>query len=145
MRTWVAVIANAVDLREVIVIFAARAVSYLMPICWISLAVVLLILLPLSLVKKIRHVTGPIIYALSYIYGITTWFVGTIATFATLGTIWLIIGLVLIGLGVVPLGIIGAFISNNAALGLVIIVLLVITFICRFVGLLISESTNKEN
>ena len=112
-------------MREWIATTALKLFDVLLPYCWIVLAILLLIILPLSIIKKARKVTGPIMYVSSYLFGLVTWLLGAAITFSSLGIIWLIIGIVILGIGVVPIGIIGGFfIYKSAAIGLVILILL---------------------
>jgi hypothetical protein len=71
----------------------------------------------------------------SYIFGATTWFLGAAVTFGSFGWIGLIIGIFIFGIGVVPLGIIGAFFKLGInELGVSLCAMLVITLAARFAG-----------
>ena len=114
--------------------------AFLLPISWIALAIVIFILLPLAAWRRTRHLVGGLIIVASYLFGATTWFLGAGVTFISFGWIGLIIGLVILGFGVVPLGIIGAFFSLEVNdLGITLIIMAVITLIARYAGVIFAS------
>lgn len=121
--------------REWVTGTSIKIYTFLLPISWIALAIVLFVLLPLAAWRKTRGVAGAGLFIASYIFGTTTWFLGAAATFNSFGWLGLIIGLLVLGVGVVPLGIIGAFFKMNIIdLGVSLCVMLVITLAARFAG-----------
>jgi hypothetical protein len=89
----------------------------------------------LSAWRKTRGAAGVGLLITSYIFGATTWLLGTAVTFASFGWLGLIIGLLVLGIGVVPLGIIGAFFKLDIVdLGVSLCVMLIITLAARFAG-----------
>ncbi len=96
-------------MREWVIDTAIKIYTFLLPISWIALAIVLFVLLPLAAWRKTRGMAGTGLFITSYIFGATTWFLGAAVTFGSFGWLGLIIGLLVLGVGVVPLGIIGAF------------------------------------
>ena len=78
---------------------------------------------------------GLILYIFSFLVGAATWFFGAAATFTSFGWFGLIIGLIFMGIGVVPLGIIGGFIYLDPGFAIGVIIMLVLTFAFRTVGL----------
>lgn len=122
-------------MREWIIETAIGVYTTLLPISWIALAIVLFVLLPLAAWRKTRAAAGFCLVFTSYIFGATTWFLGAAVTFGSFGWLGLIIGLFIFGVGVVPLGIIGAFFKLDInGLGLSLCVMLVITLAARFAG-----------
>ena len=122
-------------MREWVIEASIKIYTFLLPISWIALAIVLFVLLPLAAWRKTRGVAGAGLLITSYIFGATTWFLGAAATFISFGWLGLIIGLLVLGIGVVPLGIIGAFFKLGIVdLGVSLCVMLVITLAARFVG-----------
>lgn len=65
-----------------------------------------LILAPLGIFKWTRPFAGASLIFASYFFGITLWFWGAVATFEYWGWPGLIVGVVLLGVGVVPTGLI---------------------------------------
>lgn len=109
--------------------------TFLLPFAWVALAVTVLVLLPMTAWHKTRAAAGVGLFVVSYIFGATTWFLGAAVTFGSFGWIGLIIGLFIFGIGVVPLGILGAFFKLGINdLGVSLCVMLVITLAARFAG-----------
>ncbi len=123
-------------MREWIVEGTIRIYAFLLPIAGIALVISLLVLLPMTAWRKTRVIAGFGLLISSYVLGVTTWFLGAAVTFGSFGWLGLIIGLLFLGLGVVPLGIIGAFFKlNTIGLSLTLCVLLAITLVARFAGM----------
>lgn len=128
-------------MNEAIAEFCVMAYSILLPISWIGVAVVVLVLLPLAIFRASRSAAGTGMFYSSYLFGLTTWFLGAAVTFITWGWMGLIIGLLLAGVGVVPIGILAAFISlKEPSLGFSLIVMVIIVFACRIGGIVLKES-----
>jgi hypothetical protein len=122
-------------MRDWILETAINVYTFLLPFAWLALAVAVIVLLPLAAWRKTRHAAGVGLLVVSYIFGATTWFLGTAVSFVSFGWIGLIIGLFIFGIGVVPLGIAGAFLKLGINdLGLSLCVMLVITLVARFGG-----------
>lgn len=65
-------------------------------------------------------------------------------TFVTWGWVGLLIGLFIAGVGVVPIGILAAFISlKEPTLGFSMIAMVVIVFVTRMGGMALGESSGK--
>lgn len=121
--------------------FCIKVYSFLLPISWLAVAVVIVVLLPLAIFKKTRGVSGLGIYIASYLFGATTWFLGATVTFVTWGWVGLVIGLVIAGVGVVPIGILAAFISlKEPTLGFSILAMVAITLGSRIGGVALAEN-----
>lgn len=131
-------------MNEAIAQFCVKAYTFLLPFSWIVVAIVVVILLPLAIFKATRGIAGTGIFFSSYVFGITTWFLGAAVTFATWGWSAVIIGLLLGGVGVVPIGILAAFISlSQPFLGLSLVVMVVIVFAARIGGMSLAESAER--
>ena len=87
---------------------ALWASEHLLPplakIGWVVLAFNLVIMLPLSLIRKARPITGLVIYLSGILFGMIGWLVGFALTYLLWGPGAVIFGLVLAGVGVVPFG-----------------------------------------
>ena len=99
---------------------------WLFPLALVTTAV-------LVIFRRTRSWGGLILHYFSLVVGAATWFFGAAVTFSSFGWFGLIIGLLLLGLGVVPLGIIGGFIYFDGVAP-TIIILLVATFALRGAG-----------
>lgn len=101
----------------------------------------IVILLPISIFKKVRRITGKMISISSYIFGFAMWFLCAILTFYYWGPAGLIIGLVLIGIGVVPMAIIACIIAGAwSSIGMVLLGI-ALTVISRMLGIFIYSSS----
>ena len=122
-------------MREWVMEIAVKAYTFTLPFYELALAVAIFVLLPLTIWRKTRGAAGAGLLITSYIFGLTTWLLGAAVTFGSFGWFGLIIGLLFLGLGVVPLAIIGAiFKLDNGGLALVLFVMVVVTFGARFGG-----------
>jgi hypothetical protein len=73
-----------------------------------TFAISLVLLLPLSALSRTRVPAACGIYLASYLFGITLWMEGLLNTLDIWGGIGVFIGLFLLGLGVVPIGLLAA-------------------------------------
>ena len=122
-------------MREWVMEIAVKAYTFTLPFYELALAVAIFVLLPLTIWRKTRGAAGAGLLVTSYIFGLTTWLLGAAVTFGSFGWFGLIIGLLFLGVGVVPLAIIGAiFKLDNGGLALVLFVMVVVTFGARFGG-----------
>ena len=129
-------------MREWIVEKAITIYTFLLPFSWLAFAIAVVILLPLAIWRKTRPTAGAGLLVVSYVFGATTWFLGAAVTFGSFGWFGLILGLFILGLGVVPLGIIGAFFSLGInGLGWSLCVMLVITLMARFAGAALADQS----
>ena len=99
--------------------------------------------LVLAIFSKTRPVGGLILYIFSFLVGAATWFFGAAATFTSFGWFGLIIGLIFLGIGVVPLGIIGGFIYLDYGFAIGLIIMLVLTFAFRGAGLWLMTLSDR--
>lgn len=128
-------------MNEAITRFSVDIYTFLLPIAWIGVGIVVVILLPMAIFRATRSAAGTGIFFSSYIFGLTTWFLGAAVTFVTWGWVGLLIGLLFFGVGVVPIGILAAFISLKLpSLGFSLIVMSLIVFATRFGGMALVES-----
>jgi hypothetical protein len=130
--------------NQVIADYCVKVYSFLLPIAQVGVLIVVFILLPMALFRATRSVAGTGIFFLSYLFGITTWFIGATVTFATWGWLGLLIGLLIAGIGVVPIGILAAFISlKEPTLGFSMIEMVIVVFATRMGGMALVASSGK--
>ena len=122
-------------MRQWIMDTTLSAYAGLLPIAWVALAVVVFVLVPLAVWSRTRSSAGVGLVIASYVFGATTWFLGAGISFASFGWFGLIVGLMIMGIGVVPIGIIGAYFSlNSGEMALSLLVMGCITFGTRVLG-----------
>ena len=106
---------------------------------WIALAIVLFILLPLSLFKRLRGYTGTGIFIASYVFGLICWLMGFVVTYMLWGLWAIILGLLFLGGGVVPIGMAASVFKGEWQTLGVLFFLVVLTFGSRLLGMYIAE------
>lgn len=111
----------------------------LVTVGWIALAIVLFILLPLSLFKRLRGYTGTGIFIASYVFGLICWLMGFVVTYMLWGLWAIILGLLFLGGGVVPIGMVASVFKGEWQTLGVLIFLVVLTFGSRLLGMYIAE------
>lgn len=124
--------------------FVPNVVPVLIEIGWVILAINIVVLLPLSVSKKLRRFTGTTMFFSSYLFGVLSWVLGLQLTLIAWGIWGFIIGLIFAGLGFVPLGLIAAAIKGDWQFFLILLTLIAVTFGARFAGLAISLSANDD-
>ena len=134
-------------MRKATVEWALDASGFMMSLAVWVFPLVLVTTAVLVIFRRTRPWGGVILCSFSMLVGAATWFFGAAATFASFGWFGLIVGLLLLGLGVVPLGIIGGFVYLDGVAP-TIIILLVATFAFRgagawLVGLGLGDNESK--
>ena len=97
-------------MHKAIIEWALDASGFMMGLAVWVFPLVLVTTAVLVIFRRTRPWGGVILCYFSMLVGTATWFFGAAATFASFGWFGLIVGLLLLGLGVVPLGIIGGFV-----------------------------------
>jgi len=95
--------------------------------------------------KKIRTAYGMYLYGLSYLLGITNWLFCAIVLHYIWGAIGLIVGILLLGVGVVPLCLIALMIHGEWLLWGSIIFSLISIFGSRFLGAIIIGKKDEPH
>ncbi|OHA58820.1 MAG: hypothetical protein A2571_00335 [Candidatus Vogelbacteria bacterium RIFOXYD1_FULL_44_32] len=121
---------------------ADKVLAWLGPIMWILLGIDILIFLPLTLFKKTKPYAGIAIFSSSYVFGLGLWMFGLLLTFFHWGYWGVIIGLIFLGVGVVPTAMLATLLNGEfLALG-ILLLFTFITFASRFLGLNIIENSD---
>jgi len=105
----------------------------------------LLVCLPLSFSKKYQIYAGRWLVQLSWIFGITVWFMGIVASYQIWGTMAVIFGLLLMGVGVVPIGALAALWAGETILFGQVLLWSTMALLARTVGdrILSKYQTNR--
>lgn len=131
-------------MREWAIAAASNAYRNTLPLAEWAFWICVLALLPLAIFRSNRRWVGTAIFWASYAVGIAAWFLGATLTLASLGWVWLVIGLIVFGLGVVPLGILGAYFSlDQTPLALALLTMTIATFAMRMLGLWLVAKSDK--
>lgn len=143
--TGVCLLLAIISLIEALLAGTAWISDHLLP--WFSKAslvagtVLFLVLLPLSVVKRARPFSGPLILLVSFIFGITLWMEGFLVTLSTWGTFAVIFGLFFAGIGVVPIAILASIIHRSWAVLMELVILAVFAFGCRIFAFWLMGTT----
>ena len=102
---------------------------------WVAFYGSVLLLLPLSIFKRLRNFTGHAIMSLTLLMGLHLWFLGAAATVSAWGTFWLIVGILMLGVGPLFIGMLALAIHYGAYAdaGLLLLSFVVVVGL-RFVG-----------
>ena len=93
-----------------------------------------IIFLPISLFKKARKVSGLTITYSSYLFGLQLWLSGLMITFGTWGIWAVIIGVLMLGVGVIPIALIATLSHGLWRPFMELLLSIVLVFGCRALG-----------
>jgi hypothetical protein len=122
------------------VALGAILISWLYAISYIVFAINLLILLPMGIFKRIRPYAGVGLLISSFAYGATLWFLGLLLTYHLWGIIGLIIGLMIFGIGVVPMAMLATLFNGLWSHLISLVILVLLTFGSRILALFWTAS-----
>ncbi len=105
----------------------STATEYVLGIC-------ILIFLPLIIFKKTRPILGVILIWSTYLFGFTLWLISLVISLKYAGVVWVIIGLMLAGVGVLPIAIISSAIQADWFYVIYLIVFFAIIIFIRILG-----------
>jgi len=120
-------------------------IQWLINLAWITLGINLFILLPLSFFRKTGMFGGIGMFFSSYVFGLTLWFLGLLITYFTWGFLGVFIGLVLGGIGVIPLAMLAMLLEGELFVLFVLILLSVLTFGLKILGIYMASKAEEKN
>ena len=123
------------------------AAEHVLPALFVLGALVLfldLFLLVASVVKPVRLVAGPTLYASSYLFGGILWLSGLVYTYALWGMVGVLVGFLVLGIGVVPIGMMATLLHGQWEPFFSLVLLTVITFGFRIAGVALLASTGAK-
>src|SRR5208337_1828931 len=100
----------------------------------IAFAISVLVLLPLAAFRRTRNLSGNGLILCSYAFGISLWVWGFLVTYSLWGGFGLLIGLLLGGIGVVPLAMLATLSKGMWSILGQLVLLTAVTFGTRFLG-----------
>lgn len=130
-------------MREEIAAWAYGAAETMMTVALYA-ALALPIGFVLSIFRTTRPLTGFGLVVFSWLLGAVMWLWAVAITFSSFGWIGLFIGLMILGLGVVPLGLLGIFLEEGAAATVPLWGMAVLTYGLRFTGFWLAESSTDH-
>ncbi len=112
-----------------------RVYPWLVVLTAISLFVVILVLLPLAIFRRTRAFAGGGIYFASFVFGLTLWVWSLLTSYALWGIGGIVVGLLLGGIGVVPIAILASLFHGLWSMVGELLLVTAITFGARFFGI----------
>jgi hypothetical protein len=132
-------------LADVFISGTAQVSVWLLPILsevgGYTFLVCLFLLLPMAMFRRTRFVSAIGLFAASYIFGAETWIIGFLLTYAFWGAVGIFVGLMIAGIGVVPLALIALAIHKAWEMAGELLLWVILTFGCRFAAVYIGEKT----
>ena len=125
-------------------VVAKVALPWLFLLSAAAFAVCIIIVLPLAIVRSLRPWAGLAIYIASYLFGITCWFSGLLITWSIWGGWAVFVGLLIAGIGVVPIAVLASLFNAMWANVAFLIVMVVVTFGSRMLGILLASAEGNE-
>lgn len=98
-----------------------------------------------SFVKKYRGITSIALLIFSYFFGVTAWFLGLSSTLYYFGFLWVIIGVFMLGVGVIPIGLLALAVNGQGWNFITLVSLLVLAFQARKWALQFGMSYGKNS
>ena len=125
-------------MRESVMKMAIEAYKFMQPFYEGAFCTAVFLCLPLAFWRRFRDLASSGFTVLSIVSGFSAWLLGASVTLGSFGWLGLIVGCILLGIGVVPLGICGAYFNlDNGHLAWVLIKLSVVTFVASIISLLL--------
>ncbi len=100
---------------------------------WIALGLIVFVFLPLAIPRATRGVSSVALLVSSYVFGVTLWMYALLLTLTIWGIVAVVIGLLIFGMGVVPIAML-ATLLNGMWLRLVELVLLTVMIVATRAG-----------
>jgi len=117
---------------------------------WLSLIfgiafwIFILILLPLAFFRKTRPFSGISIYVVSFVFGAYLWITSFLITYNTWGLVVVIIGILIMGIGVVPIAMLAMLFHGEWWIFAQLVFLLIMTFGLRILSHRLAEKADEE-
>jgi hypothetical protein len=110
---------------------------------WLVLAADVLLALA-SAIRPFRGVTGSLIFLSSYLFGLVTWLLGFILTYAIWGLWAVILGMLFFGGGVVPVALLATMFKGMWDAFFTVLVMALLTYGSRLGGIYIASAGQSE-
>src|SRR5437879_1918475 len=103
-------------MREWIMKAAFSAYEFLLPVYGAAFVALILVLLPMAAFRRTRGYAAIGMLVVSYLFGAVAWLYSAGVTFALFSWVGLIVGLLVAGVGVVPMAFFGALFKGHGPL-----------------------------
>jgi hypothetical protein len=116
----------------------------IVPVSVWMFAATLVLLLPMACIRPLRGVAAVGLMIASVFFGIATWVYGFLVTFGTLGILGIVVGIVLGGVGVVPVAIVACLWDGAWSVAAQLVVGIVLTFGVRFLSACVAAKADTD-
>jgi hypothetical protein len=116
---------------------------WLTVISFVVFAIVIFVLLPLAIPRATRGFSSVSILIASYVFGATLWMFGLLLTYFTWGIFAVLVGLVFLGIGVVPIAMLATLIKGMWGPFFTLVLLAIATYGCRVGAVSLAESVDR--
>ena len=118
-----------------------HVIEYLVLSAVIAIEFCLFIFLPLAIIRTTRFISAFGFFGAAYLFGLTTWILGFLATLRYWGWLGVFIGLFLGIIGIVPLGIVASAFHSDWSAAAILIIGLLVTYGARAVALALAAKS----
>jgi len=122
---------------------SALIIPWLIVISQYTLVIVIIILLPLSLIRKTRSFSSIGFMISSYIFGATLWVWSFLLAYILWGFTGLFIGLTIAGVGVIPIAMLASIFNAHWASFGQLLLLTIMVFGFRFISIYLMRKTES--
>ena len=105
----------------------------------------LIIMIPLSFFRKARGFSGTVIMYSSYLFGLQTWLSGLMLTLQIWGVWAAMFGLLLLGVGVVPIALLATLTKGMWSIFIQLLLQVIMVFGARILGKHLLEKYSYDN
>jgi hypothetical protein len=123
---------------------ADKVYPWLIMVFAVAFWVCVFILLPLAIFRKTRGFSGIGIYVASYVFGITLWVWCLLTTYTLWGGFAVVIGILIAGIGIVPLAIIASLTKGLWSIAIQMVVVALVTLGARFAAFALVKSADEH-
>lgn len=121
-----------------------RVLPWLIGLCELAVGFNILVLLPLAVIPPTRQWAGLGFFLSSYVFGLTGWFMGLLLTYILWGPIAVIVGLLIMGIGVVPTAMLATLFNGMWPEFGMLVLAVVLTYGLRLLGSSLSKSKESR-
>jgi hypothetical protein len=111
---------------------------------WGTLLIVFFVLGPLSLIPPARAIAAIGVVIASYVFSVIMWCFGLAVTYAIWGMMGVIIGLLIAGVGIVPVAMLATLLHGQWEILIELVILIVLTFGPRALGVWLAQKVDER-
>ncbi len=108
-----ALILSIILFTDTIIFFVASVYTIIQDYGFYIFTFLIIVLLPLSFINRIKLGVGYAILIISYYFGVLLWMLSLLVTYNIWGIVALIIGLLIMGIGILPIAIIASIFNGE--------------------------------